>query len=486
MANARVFLHRYTNSCQDEECYEDTLDCLKSTEWLATSLIDCYLYLLQENFPSIFCISTLFWTFLKEYTDDVQYPRDAPLNPEHPLIVKLLGLARDQRLNIVTNCPINLLSYSNIIIPIIHNQHWTMVRVLPKDGKMIYYDSLAGNDTLNYIKIRILAFFKLQFNINLSIENAICEVHQTDGHSCGVFICHYSHQIASGHMITTCATNDYREFISSSLRSRSLRVKNYSERGVADWIHKEREKERANQLKKSKTKIELAESSESSYDQTQDESCLQTYTNGQCEIKLKLETMKCLENDQPINVEIIDCYLFLLQANFESLFCVSTKFWNCLYEYEKKSKIFEFSTDKVLDKHDENLLARHVYYHIPINIINYEKIIVPIINENNLTLMAIFLSKKNYIYYDGLALNDPGDKICNTIVGYFRFRFNLELKKNKNAIEKAHHNDPNNSGVYLCHYANQIATGHYVTGCDPVHIRNNIKYSLTCNLYVNF
>jgi sentrin-specific protease 1 len=96
---------------------------------------------------------------------------------------------------------INLFNFKYVFFPNCRQDHYTLL-VLDTVKKIItFYDSLLSNEPPEYlvrfIKNHYQKLFNSSFEDDWSIEIKLNIPNQTDGHSCGVFICQYARCIAA-------------------------------------------------------------------------------------------------------------------------------------------------------------------------------------------------------------------------------------------------------------------------------------------------
>lgn len=146
------------------------IEFLQGTNWLNDSLIDFYLELIQEKYPSVFCFDIFF--------------------------LQSLQIANSQPFDLRRrSTPSNLLMNNLILVPVHRPQHWALITIKPRERRIEYYDSLGWNGE-QYLSI-VEDYLKSRTGENeWTLEN-IAEIPRQDNNSdCGVFLCQYAIHLA--------------------------------------------------------------------------------------------------------------------------------------------------------------------------------------------------------------------------------------------------------------------------------------------------
>ncbi len=169
-------------------CLRD-INSLRPGQWLTDGIINEYMHLLVSSRPDTYCLSSYTYVQLLE-----------EFNAEKPNFDKFQRYSKG----------INLSQYQYVLCPIHQPGHWCLVVAYPKQGKLVYYDSRGESDELCLLLFEI--FFQVRGQANcaeagLNRDWTLQTIgpyskesipRQTDGHSCGLFVCALADVLSAG------------------------------------------------------------------------------------------------------------------------------------------------------------------------------------------------------------------------------------------------------------------------------------------------
>jgi len=167
-----------------EECKKSDLATLKGRQWLNDLVINCYFNLMMQRaeadktLPQVFCFKTFF------------YPKVQSSGHK--------GVKRWTK-------KVDIFAKDRLLFPIHLGVHWTIAAALMKEKKVIYLDSMGGQNEecreliLEYLRVEHEVKKNSELPAGWTTESWSHDVPQQDnGSDCGVFTCKFGDYLSRG------------------------------------------------------------------------------------------------------------------------------------------------------------------------------------------------------------------------------------------------------------------------------------------------